>query len=76
MREENPYSGTLLYSDGVLSYFDDSKWETTGKCQAFYLDMEGTLLTSGEFDMAYPFHEGYGCVSRDGKYGFIDKKGQ
>ncbi len=42
-----------------------------------FIKEDGTALTAGfPYDLAYPFSEGLACVSKDGKYGYLDTNGK
>lgn len=41
-----------------------------------YTDKENNILVDAVYDNTYPFNEGFGRVFRNGRYGFINRRGE
>lgn len=63
----------VTFSDQILLIASESK--SGGKTDFEFLNMDGTILSSG-YEDAYGFFEGYAPVKKDGKWGYIDRNGQ
>lgn len=54
-----------IYSDGLISFCKDGKWG--------YSDALGNIVISPIYNEAYEFAHNLACVSKDKKYGLINK---
>lgn len=65
----NEFSYELSRNDSIIPVYKNGSYQYIN---SYTLTPHITTL----FDLAYPFHDGYGLVKRDGKYGIIDKIGR
>lgn len=69
--------GHMIYSEGVFCIYGREKQEGEKREDRFgYADRSGKLIADTEYEFAYPFSEGLGCVRKNGRYGFLNRGGE
>ena len=69
--------GHMIYSEGIFCIYGREKQEGEKREDRFgYADRSGKLIADTEYEFAYPFSEGLGCVRKNGKYGFLNRGGE
>ena len=67
----------MIYSEGIFCIYGREKQEGEKREKRFgYADRSGKLIADTEYEFAYPFSEGLGCVRKNGKYGFLNRGGE
>ena len=67
----------MIYSEGIFCIYGREKQEGEKREKRFgYADRSGKLIVDTEYEFAYPFSEGLGCVRKNGKYGFLNRGGE
>lgn len=69
--------GHMIYSEGIFCIYGREKQEGEKREDRFgYADRSGKLIADTEYEFAYPFSEGLGCVRKNGRYGFLNRGGE
>ncbi len=64
----------LLYTDGFMGIWSVLTQPGT-LCKWSLINKNGEVLTKTEYDIVFDFVNGFACVGKGGKYGFVDNTG-
>lgn len=69
--------GVLVLKDKNGDTFDgESLMLSAQNHKCGYVNVNREVAIDFQYDMAFPFHEGFACVCVDSKFGYIDEKGR
>ena len=69
------YLGGNYYTEGGHGMFAEGMAAVVVDSLFGFIDSEGSVVISGKYDYAEPFHDGLAMVRRDDKAGFINHEG-